>query len=78
MQLVFKERDNYLKKNCNFFVKYDISKLDDLIETLESLTSELKWKLNKNVLTPLARLQRKQFQMQIRGTPARRLEQQQS
>lgn len=42
MQLVFKERDNYLKKNCNFFVKYDISKLDDLIETLESLTSELK------------------------------------
>lgn len=41
-QIVFKERDNYLKKNCNFFVKYDISKLDDLIETLESLISELK------------------------------------
>lgn len=41
-QIVFKERDNYLKKNCNFFLKYDISKLDDLIETLESLITETK------------------------------------
>lgn len=41
-QIVFKERDNYLKKNCNFSLKYDISKVEDLINALESQIMELK------------------------------------
>ena len=48
-RLVFNQRDNFLKKNCNLIVKYDISKLDSLIENLEDQILEKEWKLNKNV-----------------------------
>ena len=34
-KLVFNQRDNFLKKNCNLIVKYDISKLDKLINEIE-------------------------------------------
>ena len=41
-QLVFKQRDNYLKKNCNFVIKYDITKLVKLIDEIEYKIMEQK------------------------------------
>ena len=48
-RLVFTQRDNFLKKNCNIVAKYDISKLEQLIKNIENELMERKWKLNKNL-----------------------------
>ena len=34
-EIVFEQRDKFLKKNCNLTIKYDISKLSELISEIE-------------------------------------------
>ena len=39
-EIAFEERDKLLKKNCNFAIRYDISKLNDLISNIENYLTE--------------------------------------
>ena len=43
-EIAFEERDKLMKKNCNFAIKYDISKLNDLIQNIENYLLEQSWK----------------------------------